>query len=192
MKVLGIVGSPRKNGNTDIIMDIFLSHFSDQGLDTIKIHLGEKEVKPCDECLTCKQTKDCHLRKDDFKEIFSEMLSSDAIIFSSPVFFGSAPAQMSALMDRAGYLGTAMNRPFEKKVGGAIVTGRRAGHNFTFMQLLHFFLYHGMIVPGSTYWNIVHGRDPGDVLQDKEGLDTVHNFASNLQWLLMKLKQEEK
>jgi multimeric flavodoxin WrbA len=94
---------------------------------------------------------------------------------------------MKAFIDRSGYLGIAQGRPFERKVGGAMVVGRRAGHNFTLAELLFFFLYHGMIVPGSTYWNVAFGRDAGEVLSDEEGLRTVREFAKNVCWLIKKL-----
>jgi len=116
------------------------------------------------------------------------MLGSDGILLGSPVFFSSATPEMKALIDRAGYLGIAQDRPFERKVGGAIVVGRRAGHNFTFAQLLFFFLYHGMIVPGSTYWNVGFGRDVGEVLTDEEGIRAVREFAVNVSWLIKQLK----
>ena len=64
---------------------------------------------------------------------------------------------------------------------------RRAGHNFTFGQLLYWFMIMGMVVPGSSYWNIAFGRQPGEVTNDEEGLETVDNFADNLIWLAEKL-----
>lgn len=85
------------------------------------------------------------------------------------------------------FSGIAQDRPFERKVDGAIVVGRRAGHNFTFAELMFFFLYHGMIVPGSTYWNIARGWDVGEVLDDEEGLKTVRQFAKNVSWLIKKI-----
>jgi len=122
-----------------------------------------------------------------FPPIYEKMFKADGILLGSPVFFSSATPDIKALIDRAGYLGIAQDRPFERKVGGAIVVGRRAGHNFTFAELLFFFLYHGMIVPGSTYWNIAFGRDFGEVLNDEEGIKTIREFAKNLSWLIKKL-----
>ena len=66
---------------------------------------------------------------------------------------------------------------------------RRAGQNFTFVQLLFFFLHQGMIVPGSTYWNIAFGREKGEVNQDDEGLRTARNFAEKMLWIITKLNQ---
>jgi len=187
MVVLGIVGSPRRGGNSEILMREALRVCNDEGLDTDFVHLADVRIDPCNECMVCKREKICPI-EDDFPPLYEQMLGSDGILLASPVFFSSATPEMKALIDRAGYLGIAQDRPFERKVGGAIVVGRRAGHNFTFAQLLFFFLYHGMIVPGSTYWNVGFGRDVGEVLNDEEGIKAVREFAKNVSWLIRKLK----
>ncbi|MEM2546133.1 MAG: flavodoxin family protein, partial [Candidatus Bathyarchaeia archaeon] len=102
--------------------------------------------------------------------------------------FGSATPQIMALVQRAGYISQAKGRVFENKVGGPIVVARRAGQNFTLAQLLFFFLHQGMIVPGSTYWNVAFGREKGEVLNDEEGLATARNFAKKIVWLIKKIK----
>jgi len=75
----------------------------------------------------------------------------------------------------------------KNKVGGPIVVARRAGKNFTFAQLMFFFMIHEMIVPGSTYWNVAFGRGKGEVEKDEEGVKTIKNFARNIAWLVKKL-----
>lgn len=116
------------------------------------------------------------------------MVKADGIILSSPVYFGSATPQIKALIDRAGYFSNQTGRAFENKVGGALVVARRAGHNFTFAQLLFFFLHQGMIVPGSTYWNIAFGDKKDEVTKDEEGLRTARNFGKKMVWLIKKIK----
>ena len=116
------------------------------------------------------------------------MNNADGIILSSPVYFGSATPQIKALINRAGYLSIAKGRVFENKVGGPIVIARRAGHNFTLAQLLFFFLHQGMIVPGSTYWNIAFGREKNEVINDEEGMKTAQNFAEKMIWVIRKIK----
>ena len=184
IKIIGIVGSPRIGGNTEVLVEEALKTAREMGAETEIIRLAEKEVKPCDACLTCRETGKCRIN-DDFQEIFDKMVEADGIILASPVYFGSATPQLMALIDRAGYVS---RRSFESKVGGAIAVARRAGQNFTFAQILFFFLHQGMIVPGSTYWNIAFGRRKGDVLKDEEGLRTVRNFAKKMVWLINKIK----
>jgi multimeric flavodoxin WrbA len=185
--IVGIVGSPRKNGNTEQLVSEALRVVEEKGVNTELVRLAGKEIKPCDACLSCKKTGECHI-KDDFREIFDKMVKADGITLSSPVYFGSATPQIKALIDRAGYLSGAKGRVFENKVGGPLVVARRAGQNFTFVQLLFFFLHQGMIVPGSTYWNIAFGREKGEVIQDDEGLRTARNFAEKMLWIITKIK----
>ena len=184
--IVGIVGSPRKKGNTERLVSEALRVVEEKGVNTDLVRLAGKEIKPCDACLSCKKTGECHI-KDDFREIFDKMVQADGIILSSPVYFGSATPQIKALIDRAGYLSIAKGRVFENKVGGPLVVARRAGQNFTYVQLLFFFLHQGMIVPGSTYWNIAFGRERGDVIQDGEGLRTARNFAEKMLWIITKI-----
>ncbi|MEM2393962.1 MAG: flavodoxin family protein, partial [Candidatus Bathyarchaeia archaeon] len=178
---------PRIGGNTEIIVNEALKTAEGEGCKTELIRLADKNIKPCDACLSCRQTGECHI-KDDFKEIFNKMVEADGIILASPVYFGSATPQIMALVQRAGYISQAKGRVFENKVGGPIVVARRAGQNFTLAQLLFFFLHQGMIVPGSTYWNVAFGREKGEVLNDEEGLATARNFAKKIVWLIKKIK----
>lgn len=188
IKIIGIVGSPRVGGNTEYIVTETLKTIEKDGVETELVRLSDKEIRPCDACLSCRTKGDCWV-EDDLKQIFNKMMNADGIILSSPVYFGSATPQMKALIDRAGYLSVAKGRVFENKVGGAIVVARRAGHNFTLAQLLFFFLHQGMIVPGSTYWNIAFGREKGEVVQDEEGLKTIRDYSKKMIWLIEKIKK---
>jgi len=188
IKILGIVGSPRVGGNTEYIVAETLKTMEKDAVETELVRLSDKEIKPCDACLLCRTKGDCWI-EDDLNLIFNKMINADGIILSSPVYFGSATPQIKALIDRAGYLSVAKGRVFENKVGGAIVVARRAGHNFTLAQLLFFLLHQGMIVPGSTYWNIAFGMEKEEVIQDEEGLKTVRNYGKKMIWLIEKIKK---
>jgi multimeric flavodoxin WrbA len=187
--VIGIVGSPRKGGNTELMVKEALSAAQEEGAETELISLAGKTIKPCDGCRSCRETKRCHIQDDDLPPIFEKMLKADGIILATPVYFGSATPEIKALIDRAGYWGGSIGRVFENKVGGPMVVARRAGKNFTFAQLLFFFMISGMIVPGSTYWNVAFGREKGDVLKDNEGMMTARNFGKKVAWLAKKLRQ---
>jgi len=185
LKVVGINGSPRKGGNTEILIKKAFDILEEKGISTELINLGELKIEPCDACKYCrKNIGKCHI-EDDFEVVFDKMLKADGIILGSPVYLGSVTAQMKALMDRAGYIARAMDKPFRRKVGGAIVVARRAGQNFTLMQLIQFFNIFGIIIAGSThYWNIGFGREKKDVLKDGEAIETVKDFAENMAWIL--------
>jgi multimeric flavodoxin WrbA len=184
VKVVGIVGSARREGNTEILVRLALEEIEKEGLETELISLAEKKVKPCDACRTCSSTGKCHI-KDDFDSIFVKMKEADGIILGSPVYYGAATPQMSSFISR--FYGT-RGKPLKNKVGGPIVVARRAGQNFAFAQLMFFFMISEMIVPGSTYWNVAFGRAKGDVLKDDEGISTIRNFAHQVAWLIKKIK----
>jgi len=186
LKAIGIVGSPRKNGNTEILTQHTLQAIAEEGLDTELVRLASLDIRPCDACMVCRKGEPCPI-DDDLLPIYSKMKEADAIILASPVYFGSATALIKALMDRTGYM-SYDTRPFVGKVGGPLVVARRAGQNFTFAQLMYWFHILGFFMPGSTYWNIAFGRRPGDVSEDEEGLITARNFGKNIAFLVKKLK----
>ena len=186
MNIVGIVGSPRIRGNTETLTRIALEEAQKDGLKTKLIRLAGKKIEPCDGCRSCRTTGKCHI-KDDFDSVYAKMVEADGIILASPMYFGAATPQMAGLISRC-YAFRGEKRPFENKVGGPIVVGRRAGHNFTLAQLMFFFMISGMIVPGSTYWNIAFGREKGEVSKDEEGIDAVKNFAYKLVWLIKKIR----
>ncbi|MCL5103528.1 MAG: flavodoxin family protein [Armatimonadetes bacterium] len=190
MKAIGICGSPRSEGNTEILIKRCLGRMEQAGIETQFIPLRDKEIKPCIACGVCGERQDgtCVQKDDDFQGVLDAIRESDVIVVGSPVYFGSATAQITALLDRAGYVSRVNGNFLSRKIGGPIVVARRAGQNFTFAQLLFWFMINDMIVPGSTYWNIAFGRTPGEVENDTEGLVTVDRFADNLAWLAGKLK----
>ena len=102
MKIIGIVGSSRMGGNTEILTKIALEEAQNEGVETELITLADKEIKPCDACLSCRKTGECHI-KDDLPPILEKMLAADGIILATPVYFGSASPQIKALIDRSGY-----------------------------------------------------------------------------------------
>jgi len=186
MKILAISGSPRVNGNTDTLLKLALGVLSEKGIETEFISLAGKKMLTCTACMGCKKEPRCVL-EDDFEPIFQAMKISDGFIVGSPVYFGSATPELMALLDRAGYVSRYNGHVFSRKVGGPIAVARRIGQNFTIAQLLMWYMINGMIVPGSTYWNIAFGREKGEVLNDEEGVRTIRTFAGNIAWLLEKI-----
>jgi multimeric flavodoxin WrbA len=186
MKALGIVGSPRQGGNTEIITAHCLKAMAKEGLDTELVRLAGLDIRGCNACGYCSDNEGCSI-KDDAQAVFDKMAGADAIVVGSPVYYGSATSLVKGLLERAGYA-YGRRRAFEGKVGGPLVVARRAGQNFTFAELLFWFHIVGMINPGSTYWNVGIGRQPGDVAKDEEGLQTAWNFGKNVAKLVKRLK----
>ncbi|MGQ9920000.1 MAG: flavodoxin family protein [Desulfobacca sp.] len=188
MRALAISGSPRQEGNTWQLLQVALEVLAAEGLQTELISLHNKVVHPCLACGTCQKKQNQCVQEDDFQEVLASMHLADVLLIGSPVYFGSATPNLMALLDRAGYLARYGDNRFFRKVGAPIVVARRAGVNFTYAQLLFFFMIMGMVVPGSSYWPIAYGLQPGDALQDHEGVETVKNLAKNLAWVAKKLR----
>lgn len=101
MKVLGIYGSPRKGGNSDILLDQVLEAAAEAGAEIQRIYCRRlKNLSGCIECGGCDETGKCVV-EDDMQEVYPLLEAADAIILSAPIFFYNIPAQAKALVDRS-------------------------------------------------------------------------------------------
>ena len=189
MKVLGIAGSLRPKSNTLHYVKTALAVLEGQGIQTELVSLQGKEIKPCTGCYDCVKQARCTIEGDHFDEILAKMREAEGLILGSPVYLSSVVPQMMALLSRATFVAYWNNKFLTGKVGGPITVARRAGHNLAFSQLLLWFFINGLIVPGSTYWNVGTAGTGGarDAEKDAEGLQTVSNFAQNMGNLMKKL-----
>ena len=189
MKVLGINGSPRKDGNTAIMIKTVLDELEKEGIETELIQFSKKTIHGCKACMICFQNKDkrCALDDDDFNAILEKMIEADGIILGSPTYFTDVTSEMKGLIDRAGFVAMANRRFFRRKSGAAVVAVRRAGSTHVFDTLNHFFFINEMMVPGSSYWNMGIGREKGEVEKDEEGLKTMRVLGENMAWMMKRL-----
>jgi multimeric flavodoxin WrbA len=189
MKIVAFNGSPRRKGNTEILIQEMFSIFEKEGIETEMVPLGNKTVHGCTACGKCKeiQNKKCHIKNEHLNFCIGKMIEADGIIIGSPVYFADVTTEVKALIDVAGYVTRANGHLLKRKVGAGVIAVRRGGALHTFESLNNFFLINQMIVPGSSYWNFAFGRNPGDVLHDEEGMQTIKTLAENMAWLLKKL-----
>ena len=187
MKVVAFNGSPRKDGNTFILIKKVFDELEKEGIETELIQLSEKEVRGCIECEKCIENKDqrCAVKTDAANECIEKMLEADGIILGSPVYITDVTSEMKALIDRAGYVSRANGRMFRNKVAAAVVAVRRAGAFRTLDTMTHLFLSNLMIVPGYAF---AAGQEKGDVERDEEGMLSVKTLGQRMAWLLKKLK----
>ena len=99
MKVLGILGSPRKNGNSDILLNEAIKGARSNGAQAEKIYLYDLDFRGCIACGGCDKTGECVL-VDDMTPLYNKLRASDAIIISAPIYFAGLPAQLKAMIDR--------------------------------------------------------------------------------------------
>lgn len=190
MKVVAFNGSPRRKGNTKILIDNVFSVLEKEGIETELIQLGNKLVHGCTACGKCKEIQDakCHIKNDHLNYCIDKMIQSDGIIIGSPVYFADVTPEVKALIDVVGYVTRANGHLLKRKVGAGVIAVRRGGALHTFETLNNFFLINQMIVPGSSYWNFAIGREPGDVLNDDEGMQTIRTLGENMAWLLKNIQ----
>jgi multimeric flavodoxin WrbA len=189
MKVIAFNGSARKDGNTAILLNLVLDELKAEGIETEIYSLAGKPIQGCIACFKCfeKKNRQCAVEKDIINECIRKMDEADGILLGSPTYFADVSAGMKALIERCGMVGGANNKMYRRKVGAAVVAVRRAGAIHVFNSLNYFFTINEMIIPGSTYWNIGIGRQPGEVNNDVEGVQTMKNLGKNMAWLMKKI-----
>ncbi len=193
MKVIAINGSPRKEGNTALVLKTVCGRLEQYGIETETIQIGHKSIHGCIACGKCGESKNekCAFQ-DEVNECIQKMKEADGILLGSPVYYSGIAGTMKCFLDRAFYVAGANGRLFRLKVGAAVATVRRSGGVETFDQLNHYFTISEMPVASSTYWNVVHGRDAGEAVQDPEGIQTAETLADNMAWLLKATAKSEK
>lgn len=189
MKVVGISGSSRKNGNTTIIIKTIFEELNKAGIETELIQLADIDIQPCRACFACKGKKNCVFKSDGFSDVFNRMVEADGIILGSPVYSADVSSKMKAFLDRGGVVVATNPGLLKHKAGASVAAVRRAGGMTAVDTMNHFMLNKEMIVVGSTYWNMVYGREIGDVMNDEEGMANMRNLGQNMAWLINNLKK---
>jgi multimeric flavodoxin WrbA len=189
-KVVAFNGSPRKDGNTSILIGHIFKELGEEGIETELVQVGGKEIRGCRACMKCFETKDGHCTFDDdiVNSCIDKMVGADGIILGSPVYFLDITPEMKALIDRAGLVSMANGGSlYHRKAGTAVAAVRRAGGMRTLDTMLHFLLVGGMVVPG---WPVLGvGREIGDVNKDAEGIARAREAGKNMAWLLKSMER---
>lgn len=190
MKVVGFNGSPRKEGNTYLLLKRVFSVLERYGIDTEIVQLGGNLVRGCTACLWCKEHPErrCVYQDDIMNSCITKLIEADGILLGSPTYFAGLSTETKALIDRGGYVCRNNGNLLRRKVGAAVTAVRRAGSVNVFNAINHFMLINEMVIPGSSYWNLGIGREIGDVHRDEEGMETMDTLGENLAWLLPKVR----
>jgi multimeric flavodoxin WrbA len=182
---VAVNGSPRKGGNTELLLNEVLAQLKDGGWETELVKVGGTSIRGCIACNKCFENQDneCNVKKDKFNEIFAKMLKADAMILGSPTYFAAVSADLKALIERAGYVAYANGHAFSGKIGTAVVAVRRGGAIHVYDTINHMFQMSRMIMPCSTYWNMGYGLNKGEVSEDEEGLANMRHLGKSIDWL---------
>ncbi|WP_041958089.1 flavodoxin family protein [Sulfurospirillum arsenophilum] len=187
MKVVAINGSPNKKGNTAQLIDTIAQELAKDNITTEVLHIGNKTIRGCFGCGGCAKNQDerCVAKDDEYvNECIQKMKEADGIILGTPVHWAGIAGTMKSFLDRAFYVSSANGNLFRHKVGASIVAVRRSGGVSTFDAMNHYLTYAEMIMPTTNYWNVAHGRMPGEVHEDLEGIQIARILGKNMAWTL--------
>lgn len=190
MKVIAINGSPKKEGNTFHALSMVGDEIKAASIEFEILHIGHKLIHGCTACGNCSINKDekCIIETDDLNLWLQKIKQADGIIIGSPVYYSGIAGTLKCFLDRLFYISGANGNLFRQKVAAAVVAVRRTGGSVTFDNLNHYLTYNEMIIATSNYWNVIHGRSPGEVCQDIEGRQIMRVLGKNVAWLL-KMKE---
>jgi multimeric flavodoxin WrbA len=188
MRVLGINGSPHRNGNTSVMLGWVLEELETEGVETEVFDLAGKPLTGCIDCRRCFTNKDkkCGVTSDALNDVIERILAADGVVIGSPTYFCNVPATVKALIERVGFVNIANDGMLKRKVGAAAIVARRGGAIDTFNAVNHLFLHAQMIVPGSSYWNMGYGARDQEVRSDAEAERTMRTLGQNIAWVLRK------
>lgn len=187
-KVLILCASPRKESNTMQVLEECAKIIKENNLEAEIISLRQMKIRSCIACGKCSEIHQCALN-DGVNDIIEKVKEAEGLIVGSPVYFGTARGDLMSALQRIGMVSRVSGNFLSWKVGGPIAVARRGGHTATIQEMLMFFFINDMIVPGSTYWNMVFGWQPGEAEEDTEGIETIRRFADNVAKLIKKINE---
>ena len=186
MKVLLINGSAHKEGNTFTALSEIARQLEKQGVEAEIVQLGNKPVRGCIACGQCrtKALGRCTFDDDVCNRIVEKLDEADALIVGTPVYYGQPNGAVLAVMQRVFF---SASSKVENKPAASVAICRRGGATAAFQTMNMMFEMMNMPLVTSQYWNIAYGREPGQAVQDTEGMQTMRTLADNMAWLLKKI-----
>ena len=141
------------------------------------------KLRQASHCIGCNQCSKngCVFTDDGVNDFIAKARQADGFVFGTPVYYAHPSGRVLSFLDRVFYAG---GSAFAGKPGAAVASARRAGTTASLDALGKYFGISNMVTVGSTYWNMVHGHCPEDVMLDGEGLQTMRNLGRSMAWLL--------
>ena len=180
MKVLMLNGSCNERGCTYTALEEIGRTLREEGVDCEIFQLGADPVRDCIGCGGCAAGKGC-VFGGVVNEAIEKAKTADAFVFGTPVHYASASGNMTSFMDRLAYAG---GKYLAYKPAAICASARRAGTTTTLDQLVKYPEFFHMPLVNGSYWAMVHGSNPEQVLQDAEGCAVMQELGRNMAWLL--------
>lgn len=191
MKALLVNGSPRKAGNTSVALAEVAKALEGEGVAAEIFWIGAKPVRGCAACGACKRDGGggkCVFADDVCNQLIARLRETDAVVVGAPVYYGQPAGQLLALLQRAFF---AAPECVAGKVAASVAVCRRGGSTAAFQCLNMPFQMLSCVIPGSQYWNVAFGREPGESAQDAEGMQTMRTLGRNIAWLVKNLRRAD-
>lgn len=191
MKVLTINGSPHLHGCTDRALLEVEKTLKEEGIEVVRINVGNKDIRGCIACNFCRSHGHC-VFNDLVNETAPVLDEVDGVIVGTPIYYAGSNGQLLAFLDRLFY-STSGVVDKTMKAAAAVVSSRRGGSTSAFDEINKYFTICSMPIVSSTYWNEVHGFVAEDVEKDLEGLQTMRNLGHNMAFMIRAISaQKEK
>lgn len=183
MKVLMLNGSSNAQGCTYTALNEIANYLEQENIETEILQLGVHSYHDCSGCGACRNVLNgkCVFDDDIVNSLIEKATSSDGFIFGTPVYYAHPSGRLLSVLDRAFFAG---GQQFKFKPAAAIASARRAGTTASLDVINKYFTINQMPIVSSSYWNMVHGQKPEDVLKDEEGLQTMRHLAKNMAYYL--------
>jgi multimeric flavodoxin WrbA len=179
MKVLGLSGSMRKNGNTSQLIKVILKRCDDAGIETEFISLAGKKISPCIGCEKCKERKWCVIENDDWGEVIQSVLDSEVLIIGSPTYYYDVCGHLKNFIDRTYSL--YHDRKLSGRKGIAVAVNAEKGASRTVQTIEGFLSTHEFASLGSVKGK---GYEEGSVLHDAEAVEKAQKIGDKIVRLL--------
>ena len=188
MKVLGLFGSPRRGGNTEILLEEALKGAEKEGAEIERLYLSDLDITPCTECHGCDETGSCVIL-DDMQKIYPKLLEADVIILASPIFFYGVTAWAKILIDRSQALWAkkylvndpSMGKRGKRRKGFFISVGATKGQKVfegAILTVKYFFDVLNTEYTGELLYRGVDGK--GEILKHPEALEQAREAGRKL------------
>ena len=186
LNVLLINGSPNAKGCTYTALSEVERTLQAEGIATELVHIGNRDIRGCIACYKCAEQGHC-VFNDAVNELAPKFEAADGLVVGSPTYYAGPNGTLTNLLDRL-FFSTHFSK--RMKVGAAVCSARRGGTTATFDRLNKYFTISEMPVASSRYWNMVHGSNAQQVLQDEEGIQCMRILGRNMAFLLRAIAAE--